>query len=163
MTSLLRLSLSSLLTPLPHHHHHPFIPSTQVPPPFPPLSENSSPPNTPHCSHLSPSLLPLPPHTHLTNCTSLPHSSPASTNLIQRARDLASGAVPTAAEVLPYQPLRAKRGVSTPLMVAAAARPGRQQQQLATQPVPPVQVRAEREGGRGASTSLGGREGERRG
>jgi len=58
----------------------------------------------------------------------------------QRASDLATGARPVAAEVLPYQPLRAKRGVSTPLMVSAAAKSGRQQQQLAAQPVPPVQV-----------------------
>lgn len=72
-------------------------------------------------------LLPPPPHTLFF--------------LLQRARELASGAKPTGTEYLPYTPLRAKRGVSTPLMVAAAARPGRQQQTLSMQPVPPVQVK----------------------
>jgi hypothetical protein len=62
----------------------------------------------------------------------------------QRARELASGAKPAGAEPLPYTILKAKRGLSTPLMVAAAARPGRQQQTLAMQSVPPVQVSIKR-------------------
>jgi hypothetical protein len=59
---------------------------------------------------------------------------------MQRAHELASGAKPAGTDYLPYTPLRAKRGVSTPLMVGAAAGSGRQQLSLAMEPVPPVQV-----------------------
>jgi hypothetical protein len=59
-----------------------------------------------------------------------------------RALELASGALPRGAAVLPYQPLRAKRGTATPLLVAAAAAPGSGQRLLAAEPVPTVQLGA---------------------
>lgn len=61
---------------------------------------------------------------------------------LQRALELASGSLPRGAAILPYQPLRAKRGTATPLLVAATAAPGSEQRRLASQPVPPVMLGA---------------------
>ncbi|KAF8056124.1 zntD [Scenedesmus sp. PABB004] len=59
-----------------------------------------------------------------------------------RALELARGAAPRGAAVLPYTPLRARRGLATPLLVGAAAPSGAAARALAAQPVPPVEMGA---------------------
>jgi hypothetical protein len=56
--------------------------------------------------------------------------------------EIARGGVPRATSVLPYTPLRAKKGLSTPLLVAAAAPHGHAQRALAREDVPEVEVGA---------------------
>jgi hypothetical protein len=62
--------------------------------------------------------------------------------LLQRAVELARGGTPRATSVLPYTPLRAKKGLATPLLVAAAAPPGHRQRAMAREDVPEVEVGA---------------------
>uniref|UniRef100_A0A383VT62 BAR domain-containing protein n=1 Tax=Tetradesmus obliquus TaxID=3088 RepID=A0A383VT62_TETOB len=59
-----------------------------------------------------------------------------------RAVELARGGAPRATSVLPYTPLRAKKGLATPLLVAAAAPHGHAQRALAREDVPELEVGA---------------------
>ncbi|WIA23090.1 hypothetical protein OEZ85_001433 [Tetradesmus obliquus] len=59
-----------------------------------------------------------------------------------RAVELARGGAPRATSVLPYTPLRAKKGLATPLLVAAAAPTGHAQRALAREDVPELEVGA---------------------